>query len=123
MGSFRSSGAAVACTTVHIMTTMEALRIVHMLYWTLRVVSVAVVWSIQAPAPAPVAAPGDPCDVHADKTTCLTVEGCSWKQEEAFCIEAPLTATCQQWDGKRRRCKNEGCKWRSGTSKCKGYWG
>ena len=64
------------------------------------------------------------CGSYEEKITCLgEQQGCSWRRADEVCGDAPLTAVCEQWDGKKNRCKNEGCKWRNGQQKCQGYWG
>ena len=85
--------------------------------------------STSDPTPSPTSsAAAVVCSAYTgtDRATCVGVQGCSWNTKEAVagvCMDAPLAVVCQQWNGKKNRCKNEGCKWNNGSKNCKGYWG
>lgn len=77
-----------------------------------------------APVPNPTLAPdsGD-CSVYTSNTSCNSSEGCAWIGRQSICATALPTSTCSQWDGNRRGCKNQACKWWKQQSKCIGRWG
>uniref|UniRef100_A0A7S2NST6 Chitin-binding type-4 domain-containing protein n=1 Tax=Leptocylindrus danicus TaxID=163516 RepID=A0A7S2NST6_9STRA len=76
-----------------------------------------------APSTSPSESSSASCDSYVDKSACMAVNGCSWRRRSEVCGDAPLNSECQQWDQQRNRCKNKGCKWMSGSKKCKGFWG
>ena len=72
------------------------------------------------PVPSPTG--GSVCDGITDKQTCNQTEGCGYNSFDNECRIALTAEECSAYDGKKRKCKKNGCKWRNSTSKCKSRW-
>jgi trypsin len=65
---------------------------------------------------------GSTCSGITDKQTCNKTPGCGFNVFDNECRTALSTSECSAFDGKRRKCKKNGCKWRKNTSTCIGRW-
>jgi hypothetical protein len=75
-----------------------------------------------SPTASPTVSSGDSCASIADKATCNKTSGCGYNAFESLCKTALTTSECSAFDGKKRKCKKNGCKWRRNTKTCKGRW-
>ena len=64
----------------------------------------------------------DVCEPITNKRMCNKTEGCGYNVFESLCKPALSTYDCSDWDGKKRKCKKNGCKWNKNTGVCKGRW-
>jgi len=65
---------------------------------------------------------GDTCASIEVKSECKGTTDCAWNAFEGACLDALSTAECSAWDGRRRRCRRNGCKWDSASGECAGRW-
>ena len=65
---------------------------------------------------------GSKCSDITEKQTCNKTPGCGLNVFDSKCKTALSTSECSKYDGKRRKCKKNGCKWRKNTKTCIGRW-
>lgn len=62
------------------------------------------------------------CSEISDKASCNQTEGCGYNSFDKKCLDALTTSECSLFNGKKRKCKKNGCDWKNGTKKCQGQW-
>ena len=65
---------------------------------------------------------GGGCTEISQQRTCNRTLGCGYNVFESECRTALDDSQCLQFEGKKSKCKKNGCKWKNSQSKCKGRW-
>ena len=65
-----------------------------------------------------------PCELisSGDKNVCNNVEGCAWRRRSNICKSSLTQEECRTFDGQKNKCKNKGCVWKRGSSRCAALW-
>ncbi len=62
------------------------------------------------------------CGIVTVKKDCNRTPGCGFKVKKQTCRIALSSEKCSKFNGKRGRCRKNGCKWKNKTMLCEGRW-
>ena len=62
------------------------------------------------------------CSDITDKKTCNQTTSCGYNKIQNKCLDALTSNECSAFNGKKMKCKKNGCVWKNGKKKCTGRW-